>query len=127
MLLLRLADSEKKAYAGANNRLSYSRFTVKVSLTEVKRRSGRVRVKLFRGGVTEILNLQPRGSECKPYQVSVGWEADDADNIFVECADAARADYLITGNPRHFPKFWKKTKIITSREFIGIVGPHLLS
>ena len=53
--------------------------------------------------------------------------SDPADNIFVECADAARADYLITGNPRHFPKFWKKTKIITSREFIGIIGPHLLS
>ena len=52
---------------------------------------------------------------------------DPADNIFLECADAARADYLITGNQRHFPKFWKKTKIITSREFIGIVGPHLLS
>jgi uncharacterized protein len=52
---------------------------------------------------------------------------DPADNIFLECVDAARADYLITGNPRHFPKFWKKTKIITSREFIGIVGPHLLS
>jgi hypothetical protein len=34
---------------------------------------------------------------------------------------------LITGNSRHFPKFWKKTKIITSRELIGIVGPHLLS
>jgi len=40
---------------------------------------------------------------------------------------AARADYLITGNQRHFPKFWKKTKIISSRELIGIVGPHLLS
>jgi putative PIN family toxin of toxin-antitoxin system len=53
--------------------------------------------------------------------------ADTADNIFLECADAARADYLITGNQRHFPKFWKKTKIINSREFIGIVGPHLLS
>jgi putative PIN family toxin of toxin-antitoxin system len=52
---------------------------------------------------------------------------DPADNIFLECADAARADYLITGNQRHFPKFWKKTKIITSRELIGIVGPHLLS
>ena len=49
-----------------------------------------------------------------------------ADNIFLQCADAARADYLITGNQRHFPKFWKKTKIITSREFIGIDGPHLL-
>ncbi len=53
--------------------------------------------------------------------------ADPADNIFLECADAARADYLITGNQRHFPKFWKKTKIINAREFIGIVGPHLLS
>jgi putative PIN family toxin of toxin-antitoxin system len=52
--------------------------------------------------------------------------ADPADNIFLECADAARADYLVTGNQRHFPKFWKNTKIITSREFIGIVAPHLL-
>jgi len=53
--------------------------------------------------------------------------SDPADNIFLECADAARADYLITGSQRHFPKFWKKTKIINAREFIGIVGPHLLS
>src|ERR1039457_6481090 len=29
---------------------------------------------------------------------------DPDDNIFIECADAARADYLITGNARHFPK-----------------------
>jgi putative PIN family toxin of toxin-antitoxin system len=52
--------------------------------------------------------------------------SDPGDNIFVACADIARADYLVTGNPRHFPKFWKKTKIITSREFIGIVAPHLI-
>lgn len=50
---------------------------------------------------------------------------DPADNIFVECADAARADYLITGNQRHFPEFWKSTKIISSREFLNIIGPHL--
>jgi putative PIN family toxin of toxin-antitoxin system len=48
------------------------------------------------------------------------------DNIFVECADAARADYLITGNQRHFPKFWKSTKIISSREFLNIIAPHLI-
>lgn len=52
---------------------------------------------------------------------------DPDDNKFLECADAARADYLITGNQRHFPKFWKKTKVITSREFIAIVAPHLIS
>ncbi|MGB8061480.1 MAG: putative toxin-antitoxin system toxin component, PIN family [Candidatus Sulfotelmatobacter sp.] len=51
---------------------------------------------------------------------------DPADNIFVEGADAARADYLVTGNARHFPKFWKKTKIISAREFLNIIAPHLI-
>jgi putative PIN family toxin of toxin-antitoxin system len=51
---------------------------------------------------------------------------DPDDNIFVECADAARADYLVTGNERHFPRFWKSTKIISSREFLNIIAPHLL-
>ena len=50
---------------------------------------------------------------------------DPKDNIFLECADAARADYLITGNQRHFPPYWKSTKIITAREFIGIAAQHL--
>ncbi|MGA2715896.1 MAG: hypothetical protein ABSG41_22565 [Bryobacteraceae bacterium] len=49
------------------------------------------------------------------------------DDKFLECADTAHADYLVTGNPRHFPKFWKNTKVITSREFISIVAPHLIS
>jgi putative PIN family toxin of toxin-antitoxin system len=52
--------------------------------------------------------------------------ADPADNIFVECADPARADYLVTGNQRHFPKFWKNTKIITSSEFLTVIAPHLI-
>lgn len=52
---------------------------------------------------------------------------DPGDNIFIECADAARADYLITGNQRHFPKFWKRTKIISSRDFLTVVAPHLAS
>jgi uncharacterized protein len=52
---------------------------------------------------------------------------DPYDNIFVECADAAGADYLVTGNQRHFPRFWKKTKIINAREFLDMAAPHLLS
>jgi len=51
---------------------------------------------------------------------------DPADNIFLECADAARADYLVTGNQKHFPKFWKNTKIVTSREFVSLAAPHLV-
>ena len=52
--------------------------------------------------------------------------SDPDDNRFLECADAARADYLV-GNLRHFPRFWKKSKIITPREFIGLEAPHLIT
>ena len=52
--------------------------------------------------------------------------SDLDDNIFVECADSARADFLITGNRKHFPVFWKNTKIITPREFVNLVAPHLI-
>ena len=50
---------------------------------------------------------------------------DPDDDTFLECADAARADYLVTGNLRHFPRFWKQTKVVTSREFITMIAPHL--
>jgi uncharacterized protein len=52
--------------------------------------------------------------------------SDPDDNIFVECADAARADFLITGNRKHFPTFWKNTKIVTPREFVSLAAPHLI-
>ena len=58
------------------------------------------------------------------YKLEVAPDPDD--NIFLECADAARADYLVTGNLRHFPAFWKNTKVISSRELVSIVAPHLL-
>ena len=48
--------------------------------------------------------------------------SDPDDNIFLECAEAAQANYLITGNTRHFPKFWKKTEIVTPREFVTVLA-----
>ena len=51
---------------------------------------------------------------------------DPADNIFLECADTARADYLVTDNQKRFPRFWKKTKVVTPREFVSLAAPHLV-
>jgi predicted nucleic acid-binding protein len=51
--------------------------------------------------------------------------SDPDDDMFLECADEARADYLVTGNLRHFPKFWKATKIVNAREFVSLAAPHL--
>jgi putative PIN family toxin of toxin-antitoxin system len=49
---------------------------------------------------------------------------DPDDNKFPECADAARADYLITGNLKHFPSSWKRTSIVTCREFLDIATQY---
>ncbi len=42
----------------------------------------------------------------------------EPDNRFLECAESAKADFLVTGNKRHFPLDWKPSKIVTTREFI---------
>jgi uncharacterized protein len=75
----------------------------------------------------QILQLLSNGAHLVSPSKALQVTSDPDDNIFLECADVARADYLVTGNPRHFPKFWKKTKIITSRDFIDLVAPHLIS
>src|ERR1700692_2792481 len=59
------------------------------------------------------------------YRLHVSRDPDD--NKFLECAEAAHADYLITGNRKHFPSTWKQTRIITAREFLTLVAPHILS
>jgi uncharacterized protein len=64
-------------------------------------------------------------SHCVHPSCHIQATGDPDDNMFLECADAARADYLVTGNLRHFPKFWKQTKIVSSREFITMITPHL--
>ena len=52
--------------------------------------------------------------------------SDPDDNIFIECTDAARADFLVTGNRRHFPAYWKSTKTVSPCEFVSLVAPHLV-
>ena len=87
----------------------------------------RPELRIRKGLRQQLLQLLENRAHFVAPSSSLQVTSDPTDNIFLECADAARADYLITGNQRHFPKFWKNTKIISSRELIGILGPHLLS
>jgi uncharacterized protein len=56
----------------------------------------------------------------------VSESADDSDNRFPECAEAASAHYLVTGNKRHFPKRWKTTEVVNARELPGLIGASFL-
>jgi len=48
--------------------------------------------------------------------------SDPDDDIFLECAQAAQADYLVTGNLKHFPASWSGTQIVTARQLLDIVS-----
>ena len=48
--------------------------------------------------------------------------ADEPDNRFLECAEAAAADYLVTGNTKHFPETYKTTQVVTARQLLAIIG-----
>ena len=47
----------------------------------------------------------------------------EPDNRFLECADRAIADFLITGNAKDFPKQWKTTKVVNARQFLEHLIP----
>jgi putative PIN family toxin of toxin-antitoxin system len=51
----------------------------------------------------------------------------DSDNRFYECADVAAADYIVTGNIKHFTKPYKNTKIITGRGLLELMNARLES
>ena len=47
--------------------------------------------------------------------------ADPDDNMFLECAQTARAEYLVTGNLKHFPPTWESTRIVNPRHLLDVV------
>lgn len=85
----------------------------------------RPELKIRKGLRQQLLQLIRNRSFTVTPPIYLEVAGDPDDDKFLECADTARADYLITGNQKHYPKFWKRTKIITSREFIEVVAPHL--
>jgi putative PIN family toxin of toxin-antitoxin system len=48
--------------------------------------------------------------------------SDASDNKFLECALAARADFVVTGNVRHFPARFQDVRIIQPRQFLTILA-----
>ena len=72
---------------------------------------------IFRG---KALWVVPRGS------VDI-LRSDPADNKFLACALEAQANYLITGNTRHFPpEKFHATRIISPRDFIDLIGAAII-
>jgi uncharacterized protein len=66
-----------------------------------------------------LIEIKRAAKLVNPLQV-IRELTDDPDNRFLECAESAQADFLITGNKRHFPDEWKATIILTPRAFVDL-------
>ena len=83
----------------------------------------RPRFKISRAKIDALFSqLKTQAKLVRPTH-TVETSPDEADNRFLECAETINAEFVITGNKRHFPKVWKNTKIVNAREFLECVVP----
>ena len=95
-------------------------------LSEYKEVLNRPRLKLAPRRIAQSLAVIRKTSLLvRPARTVTVIKHDDPDNRLLECAHAACADYLVTGNTRHFPKAFGMTAIVTPKQFIDVVLPLL--
>jgi putative PIN family toxin of toxin-antitoxin system len=71
--------------------------------------------------IEESLVLIRRNSTLVSPSRTLSISPDERDNRFLEFAETAHADYLVTGNRRHFPLHWGNTRIVSARELLESV------
>ena len=71
-----------------------------------------------------LAQLRTIATVVEPQQ-TLSLSPDEPDNRFLEVAAEASADFLVTGNKRHFPKAIGNTEIVNARELLEQLGPTL--
>ena len=72
--------------------------------------------------ITQTLKvIREKGCWVRPV-TSIHVCPDPDDDIFLECAATAQAQYLVTGNLKHFPAIWGGTRIVTARGLLEILS-----
>ena len=65
-----------------------------------------------------IARLKPAVWKVEP-TTTLTLASDPDDNRILECAAAARASYIVTGNLRDFPLDWPVARIVHARHFLA--------
>jgi hypothetical protein len=94
-------------------------FVSKELLKEYERVLKRPKFKLEEKEIENLMKLIKRKSiKVKPSKRLTTIKKDPADNRILECALEAEADFIVTGNKKHFPfdKF-HEVKVVNPQEF----------
>jgi putative PIN family toxin of toxin-antitoxin system len=94
-------------------------------LTEYEEVLHRKKFRLNPGRVDRLLDLIRGVSTLVTPSHVLSISPHEPDNRLLECADQAQADYLVTGNKRHFPKRWKGTLVVNARELLELITAGL--
>jgi uncharacterized protein len=78
--------------------------------------------KLGSEAVSRLLSLVASEATVVSPTARLNVSPDEDDNRFYECADAAHADYIVTGNLKHFPTSYKTASIVSARQLIGLLA-----
>jgi uncharacterized protein len=95
-------------------------------LTEYEEVLSRKRFKFRPDEVHAVMRLIKSKAVLVAPKNAVAAALDPDDNMFLECAEEAEADYLVTGNKKHFPAKWKQTKVVSGREMMTLMLRGLL-
>jgi uncharacterized protein len=71
--------------------------------------------------VSALLSQVESGATLVTPATRLAISKHESDNRFYECAEKAGADYIITGNRKHFTRPYKTTKIINARQLLEAV------
>ena len=81
----------------------------------------RPQIDFYERGAVLIKNWERIGHKIFP-STHLTQIKDDSDNRFLEAAQAGHADYLVTGNTKHFPMGpFGETLIVTPAQFCEVV------
>jgi len=72
----------------------------------------------FRERAETLIAWLHASAECFATGETVTAASDEDDNRFLECAAAAGAAFLVTGNLRHYPPEWGATRVVNARRFL---------
>ena len=91
-------------------------------LAEYNEVLARARLQLNQHQVRELLRVLRRRTVLVNPRRKVQIAIDPDDDKFIECALAARADFIVTGNAGHFPRRYQDIQIVSPRKFIEFLA-----
>ena len=121
-------QARRPLYGTLDNAHHLRRTTLVVSpdiLAEYAEVLHRPRFKLGSGHISRVLSVIEETSKLVKPARRVSISRDEPDNRFYECAEAGKADFLITGNTRHFPLHHKGARVVTPREFNELIAEDI--